>query len=302
MKKPFSRAINPSRAYLPKLSSPPATILEYLYQRFPHLTATQLNARVANGDICFANGTTITSSTPYQYGETIFYYREVAQEPIIPFTEKILFQDEEILVADKPHFLPVTPSGSCVQECLLARLQQQTGITTLTPVHRLDRDTAGLVVFSIRKATRHLYHQLFEQAKITKEYLAIASINSPLRQQEWLLTNRIEAGEPWFTMKVTAGVANATTKIVLIEQRANQGLFQLLPQTGKKHQLRVHLNHLGYPIINDPYYPTVTQAVSSETTLPNYDRPLQLLAQRLAFIDPITGNLREWHSQQHLEW
>ena len=207
---------------------------------------------------------------------TITYYREVASEPVVPFAEGIIYHDEHILIADKPHFLPVTPTGPYVNECLLARLQSRTGLHQLSPIHRLDLETAGLVLFVVKPELRHLYHRLFAEERVEKEYLAVARVPDDITQHEWLVENRLVAGEPWFRMKIVKGEPNARTQITLLEQRDGFGLFRLLPRSGKKHQLRVHMASLGFPILNDGFYPDAPPAPAWD-----YERPLQLLARRL---------------------
>jgi tRNA pseudouridine32 synthase / 23S rRNA pseudouridine746 synthase len=289
--------INPSRVYLPKLDSPPPTILDYLYLRFPHLDRSVLEERVREGKIFLKDRTAISIDTPYKPGIMLFYYREAVEEPQIPFQERIIFQNQHLLIADKPHHIPVTPSGSYVNQCLLSRLQKRTGLHQLSPIHRLDIGTAGVVLFSLKRETRHLYHKLFAEGKVTREYFAVASTPGNIDCERWDIENRLIPGEPWFRMKIAEGEVNAATRILLQEHKDNKGLFYLLPRTGKKHQLRIHLNSLGFPIINDPLYPEVRDYLTQD-----YTKPLQLLAKRLSFQDPISGENMEFESENKLEW
>jgi tRNA pseudouridine32 synthase/23S rRNA pseudouridine746 synthase len=282
------KSLNPSRAYLPKLATPPATILDHLVERFPLVGRDVWLDRIERGVVCSIEGEVITAATPYMPGLTITYYREVADEPVVPFAEHIIYRDENILIADKPHFLPVTPTGPYVNECLLARLQRRTGLRDLSPIHRLDLETAGLVLFVVKPELRHLYHRLFAEEEVEKEYLAVARLPDAITQREWLVENRLEAGEPWFRMKIVEGEPNARTHIALLEERNGFGLFRLLPRSGKKHQLRVHMASLGFPILNDGFYPDAPPAPAWD-----YERPLQLLARRLAFCDPVTKKMVE---------
>ncbi|MEW6738093.1 MAG: pseudouridine synthase [Acidobacteriota bacterium] len=289
--------LNPSRLYLPKLDNPPLTILDYLCLRFPHMDRAILQTRLSSGKIFLENGNTISIDTPYRFGITLFYYREAVAESQIPFQEQIIFQNQDILVADKPHYLPVTPAGSYVNQSLLARLQKHTGLPELSPIHRLDIGTAGIVLFSLKREHRHLYHSLFTSGNIVREYFAVASIFSDIDCQQWVVENRLVPGEPWFRMKIVPGIINAITRIILKERRANRGLFQLFPSTGKKHQLRIHLATLGFPIVNDPLYPEIENLASQD-----YSNPMQLLAKRLLFLDPISGKEMEFESKFTLQW
>jgi tRNA pseudouridine32 synthase/23S rRNA pseudouridine746 synthase len=237
------------------------------------------------GKVHLYDGTLITVNTLYKAQERIFYYREVTNEPTIPFKESIVFQNEHLLVAYKPHFLAVTPGGKFINECLQSRLRLSTGIKQLQALHRLDRVTAGLVIFSVNKKTRSLYHELFQTSKITKTYQAIANITTKHRLEDldWEVKNRIEQKiEPKFLMQITEGIPNSHSKIKCTKQTKQQVLFELEPITGKTHQLRLHMQSLGFPILNDKYYPEL-QPLSAD----NFQMPLQLLAKELSFIDPV---------------
>jgi len=298
MDQKFSIAPNSAKIFLPKLDNQPATILEYFSERFPRIDKEVWLARMAQGKVFDDESSIVMPETPYRHGKTIHYYREIEAEPEIPFRESILFQNDHLLVADKPHFLPVTPTGQSVNECLLSRLQRRTGIKDLSPIHRLDRDTAGVVLFSTVKKTRRLYHELFRQRRAVKNYLAIASVadrSTISVGREWIIENRIVPGDPWFRMKIVDGPANAATRIVLAETNGNSGLFELFPATGKKHQLRVHMATLGFPIVNDCFYPDLNQFALSD-----FSRPLQLLAKQIEFTDPVTGDDFIFKSQQEL--
>lgn len=279
-------AEHPSKLSLPQVNPGVATVLEYLLIKFPYIDAKVWHQRLVDGKVHFDDGTLITSETPFIPQQRVYYYREVDVEPSIPFEEKIIFQNADILVAYKPHFLAVTPGGIYVNECLQNRLRRSTGNHALQALHRLDRVTAGLVMFSVNPASRHLYHHLFEARKIHKTYQAIARINSneKLVGKEWVVKNRISKSDQHFCMRVTEGEANSHSVIRCVQQAHEQALFALNPVTGKTHQLRLHMLTLGWPILNDRYYPKL-QAQSAD----NYAAPLQLLAKSLSFIDPVSA-------------
>jgi tRNA pseudouridine32 synthase / 23S rRNA pseudouridine746 synthase len=284
-----------SRLCLPKLKSPPATLLEFLSTHFRHIPEITWRDRMARGLVTNSSGLPLREDTPYSRGLTVFYVREVPFEPASSETETILYQDDEILVADKPHGMPVTPAGDHVARSLLNRLQQQTGIDNLVPLHRLDRDTAGIVLFGLKTESRRHYHALFEKRLIEREYLAVAELRKPPTQRRWTVENRLVSGEPWFRRRVAEdGRANAITTIDLLDTRKSLGLFRLIPRTGRKHQLRVHMSSIGFPILGDVLYPEQSEAEPGDT-------PLQLLASRLCFNDPLTGLRREFKSSRRLE-
>ena len=287
-----------SRLHLPKLDSPPGTILEYLIARFPHIPAQTWRERITQGKVTLDDGTTLKTESPYRHGVTVLYAREIEQEPASTVEEVILFQDSQILVADKPHGMVVTPAGDHIERSLLFRLQNRTDLKQLAPVHRLDRETAGVVLFAISAESRARYHALFSQRTVEREYLAVAEIPNTEIRKQWVVRNRMEAGEPWYRRRIAnddCGDFNAITRIELLESRNGFGLFRLLPETGKKHQLRVHMASIHCPIVGDLLYPEIREA--SE-----HDSPLQLLAHRLSFIDPSSGEPRSFVSAQKLLW
>jgi tRNA pseudouridine32 synthase/23S rRNA pseudouridine746 synthase len=221
----------------------------------------------------------------------------VTREPVIPFTEDIIFQDELILVAYKPHFLPVMPGGKYVEECLQNRLRNKSGNQQLQAVHRIDNATAGLVLFSVNPDSRAHYHGLFETHQVTKTYQAIASMNNsvPMVNQQWEIKNRLEKSDPRFLVHIVEGLANSHSRIRCLQRSTDKALFELNPITGKTHQLRVHMQSLGWPLLNDNYYPELQPSKPDD-----YSKPLQLLAQKLQFIDPITLRERSFSSDTEL--
>ena len=287
----------PSVVTMPAAPRPYPSIVEFLSKTFPDISRDRWAQRILDGKVLNDSGTPITADTEYSPSRRVFYFRETENEPVVPFTEEILFRNEEILVACKPHFLPVTPGGRYVDECLLNRLRTRTGITDLAPMHRIDRETAGLVLFSVNKNTRGLYHELFTQGKVEKTYHALAEVKQPPRETQWVVENRIVRGEPRFKMKTVPGVANTCSHIQLLEVSGNRGLFSLRPVTGKTHQLRLHLSGLGFKIVHDRVYPDLQPETEDD-----FSRPLQLLAKGLRFHDPIGGAHRDFQSERELSW
>lgn len=290
-------AKHPSVITMPATERPYPSIVEFLFKKFPAISRNRWAERILEGKVLDDQGKPITAETEYSPSKRIFYFREVENEPVIPFAEQILFQDDEILVACKPHFLPVTPGGRYVEECLLNRLRNRTGIPDLAPLHRLDRETAGIVIFSVNPNTRGRYHELFTQGKVEKTYHALAEVNQPPSENQWPVENRIVRSEPRFRMKIVPGVANARTHIQLLDVKGNRGLFRLQPVTGKTHQLRLHMSGLGFGIINDRVYPDRRPQTDDD-----FDQPLQLLAKQVRFHDPVSGQDRGFRSERELLW
>lgn len=282
-----------------------ATVLDYLIARFPSIAASTWQMRFASGLILDADGQAMSAAAPFRGQARVYYYRDLVAETHVPFEAKILFQDEYLLVADKPHFLSVMPAGRYVQETLLVRLKRATGIGTLSPMHRIDRETAGLVVFVIQPETRGAYQSLFHNHQVEKHYEAIAPLRPvaetgihppfvfPMRYRAHLR----ESSNFMQMEVVTEQASNSETEIELLAADPDSGLghYRLTPVTGKKHQLRVHMNALGIPIVNDAIYP-VHRTIPAD----DFTHPLQLLAKFLAFVDPITGVKRCFESAQSL--
>jgi tRNA pseudouridine32 synthase/23S rRNA pseudouridine746 synthase len=282
-----------STVHLPP--GPWATVLDALCARFAAIDRGQWLDRMARGRVQDGEGRPITPATPYRAGLCVRYWREVADEAAIPFAETVLYQDGHLLVADKPHFLPVTPAGRFVEETLLARLVRRTGNAALAPLHRIDRLTAGLVLFSADPASRAAYQALFRERAIEKRYEALAP---PLPGWSFplLRRSRIVAGEPFFRMREADGPANSETRVEVLARGAGDWRYALYPVTGRKHQLRVHMAALGAPIRHDPLYP----ALAGERP-DDHARPLQLLARALAFTDPLSGERRRFESARTLD-
>jgi len=294
----MSIAKKASQVCLPEKRVGVNTVLQFLCEQFSLITEDVWRERIKQGKVHWLDGNLIDEYTLYQAGKVLCYYREVKAESTIPFQHQIIYQDEHIVIADKPHFLPVTPGGRFVNECLLARLQRELAIEELVPVHRLDKDTAGLVMFSLNPDTRAQYFQLFADKRIDKRYLAVARCHPPEIRigREWRIKNRIEVAEPRFIRRQTnSGEPNAESQIECIALHEELGLFRLSPITGKTHQLRLHMMAINAPILNDSFYP-VLQPENDGC----YQEPLQLLANKLSFVDPVSGVHHLFESRQKL--
>ena len=270
------------------------TLLDFFTERFPAVLRADWQARMARGDVVDSEGVRVHADDPVRAGRRLYYYRTLAAEPRIPFEAHILWQDAHLLVVDKPHFLPVIPSGKYVQETLLVRLKAQLGLDALSPIHRIDRDTAGLVMFSVNPATRNAYQALFRDRVVDKTYHGIAAWNPDL---PWPVhrESRIAQAAHFMQQEEVAGPINAVTDIQVLEVHGPWARYQLQPVTGQRHQLRVHMAALGLPLLHDGIYPVLTPEGSAD-----YARPLQLLAQQIAFVDPLSGERRSFSSQRTL--
>ncbi|HXP01107.1 MAG TPA: pseudouridine synthase [Luteibacter sp.] len=270
-----------------------ASVLDFLCERFPAVGREVWIERMERGVVA-ADGVQVHRLAPYRPGAIVTYCREVPDESRIPFEETIVHADDDLVVVDKPHFLPVMPAGRYVEETLSVRLIRRLGNPHLVALHRLDRLTAGLVVFSARRSSRDAYTRLFREREIAKTYEALAA-PMPDRAFPFVYESRLERSEPFFRMQEVEGVPNARTRIDVIERGERHWLYRLEPITGRKHQLRVHMAALGAPILGDPLYPELREEAE------DFVDPLRLLARELRFIDPLTGVERAFRSERHLD-
>lgn len=291
---PMRTGVSPSMVALPAGHWP--TVLDFLAERLPVVTRQAWAERIASGQVLQENGQPVVEAQAYASGQRLYYYRSVEDEPELPEHETIVFEDEHLLVADKPHFMPVTPSGKYVQQSLLVRLKRQTGCADLSPIHRIDRETAGLVLLSKQPQDRNAYQALFRNRRVHKTYEAVAArpAGAILPQVH---RSRLEEDALFFRMREVAGEPNSETHVRLLREAGEHALYELSPVTGKRHQLRVHMLALGTPIESDQFYPKVLKGPDDAE---DFRQPLQLLARSVTFTDPVTGQSRHFTSERNL--
>jgi len=301
---PMRDGVSPSCVALPQMRRIPwPLLLDFLAERLPVVSRDEWRARMEAGEVVDEHNQPLYPDTLCRSGIRAYYWRRLPVEPEVPFEESIVFQDEHLLVADKPHFLPVTPAGRYVRQTLVVRLKHRLNLPDLSPLHRIDRETAGLVLFSLRPQDRDAYQRLFRERTVDKTYEAIApwraDLTFPLTQRSHIL----EQEDAFYRMreaKPHEGLPpNSETHLALLERRGALARYRLHPVTGKRHQLRVHMNALGLPILGDQFYPTVLRGPNEPE---DYQQPLQLLARQIAFTDPVTGQARRFESQRELAW
>jgi len=292
---PIRDGVAPSYLWLTETRA--GGMLRFLVERFPDVTPGAWAARLARGEIVDATGAVLAADSHVRQGMRIWYYRELEQpETPIPFAERVLFQDAHILVADKPHFLPTIPTGRFLKETLLVRLKRAHDLPHLVPIHRLDRETAGVVIFSLNPDSRGAYQSMFQKRVVKKTYEAIAPMLAG-REFPFTYRSRMQDAQQFFVSEEVEGEPNSETLVELLEQRGALARYRLHPHTGRKHQLRLHLSSLGAPILNDAFYPVALPCKGDDI-----GSPLQLLARSIAFDDPLTGQARSFSSELTLGW
>ena len=246
-------------------------------------------AKVLAGEVVDADGAVVDAATVLPAGASVYLYRDLPDEVPVPFDVPVLYRDEDLVVVDKPHFLATMPRGRHVTQTALVRLRRELGLPELSPAHRLDRLTAGVLLFTTRRELRGTYQTLFARGLVRKTYLARAAVDPALALPR-VVTSRIVKRRGHLQTVSEPGAPNAET---LVELQHPDGLYRLTPRTGRTHQLRVHMASLGLPIIGDPLYPNIIDVAADD-----FSTPLQLLAQRLEFQDPMTGQRREFVSRR----
>lgn len=291
---PLRDGVAPSFLELPAGDWP--DLLGFLIARFPHVAESQWRERLLRGALVDQSGKPYTLDSAYPARGRLWYYREVPSETPVPFASPVLYRDERLVVADKPHFLACIPAGRHLQETLLTRLRAELDLPHLTPVHRIDRETAGVMLFCANPAYRHAYQSLFASRDVVKEYQAIAPYRPDLSLPH-LHRSRLQERDDSFVMHEIAGEPNSETRIELLEVNGKLARYRLWPSSGKKHQLRAHLAALNIPILNDPWYPQLLADKGDD-----FSRPLQLLAKSIEFVDPVSGQHCRFESARSLAW
>ncbi|MDN5668093.1 MAG: pseudouridine synthase [Renibacterium salmoninarum] len=283
---PVRNGVNATRLRLPD-AGPWATAMDYVLDRFDHVDPQGIIERFERGEVQGLGGVPITPRTPLGEHTFLWYYRELPVETRLPVELSVLHQDDDLLVVDKPHFLPTTPGGRYVAESALVRLRILLELPDLVPIHRLDRMTAGVLLFAVNPKTRGRYQLLFERREVRKSYQAVAPVRPDL-SLPLTMRSRMFKSRSYLLSQEIPGAPNAETRVVL--QRSwsapagERGLYRLEPHSGKTHQLRVHMAALGLGIVNDPFYPVLQEEAPDD-----YAKPLQLLARQLEFTDPLSG-------------
>ncbi|WP_019819124.1 pseudouridine synthase [Saccharomonospora saliphila] len=270
------------------------TVRDFLVRKLHRLPPERIDEMLREQRFVTTDGP-VSPDTPFVPNGLVWFHRDPPEDEVpVPFALGIVHRDDDLVVVDKPHFLATTPRGSHARETALARLRRDLGLADLTPVHRLDRVTAGLLMFVTRRELRRPYQTLFSDRLVHKEYEAVAPYDPDLVLPR-TVRSRIVKKRGVVAARELPGEPNAETRIELLDHAGGLGRYRLIPRTGRTHQLRVHMNSCGVPILGDTFYPVVT-----ETAPDDFRRPLQLLATVLAFDDPVTGRPRRFDTHRTL--
>ena len=270
------------------------TMGDFLLDRLP--AAAPVAEMLRAGEFVDRSGHPWNGEEAYRPNAFVWFHRSLSPEPVVPFAVEVLDADARVVVVDKPHFLATTPRGTHVRESVLVRLRGSLGLSDLAPAHRLDRLTAGVLVLTSHREHRAAYAGVFQTRSVHKTYEALARFD-PTLDFPRRVTNRIEKRRGSLQAEVVAGEPNAETLVELVETRGRHARYRLTPSTGKTHQLRVQMAALGLPILGDPLYPAVLDLEADDFTT-----PLQLIARRLSFTDPIDQAPRDYTSGFALDW
>jgi tRNA pseudouridine32 synthase/23S rRNA pseudouridine746 synthase len=292
---PQRHGLDPVRLRTPA-EGPWATLRDHLVDRLPRVAAGRIDTMLREQRIVDRNGP-VAPDARFVPEHFLWFHRDVPDEVPVPFEIGIVHRDDDLLVVDKPHFLATIPRGKHIVQTALVRLRRDLDLPTLSPAHRLDRVTAGLLMFVIRPERRGAYQTLFRDRLVRKTYEAIAR-HDPTLDLPRTVRSRIVKERGVITAQEVPGPPNAETLVELVEHRDGLGRYRLTPTTGRTHQIRLHMSGLGVPIQGDDFYPVLT-----ESPLDDFTRPLQLLATTLEFRDPITGEQRRFRSRATLrDW
>jgi tRNA pseudouridine32 synthase/23S rRNA pseudouridine746 synthase len=277
----------------PAAPAPWVTIADWLRHKFPE--HVDVDGMLAGERFVYSDGAVVGADDGYRANTFVWFHRDLREEVPVPGALEVLHRDDRLVVVDKPPFLSTIPRGQHVLQSVVVRLREELGLPELSPVHRLDRITSGVLMLSTERRWRGPYQSMFEHGTVTKTYRALAPWRADLELPVTVRNHIRKVRGAWQAQVVEGAPVNAETLVELDQRLGEHAVYRLSPRTGRTHQLRLHLNGLGIPIVNDPLYPVVL-----ETSVDDFTRPLQLLASEVAFTDPVDGSDRRFVSARRL--
>ena len=254
-----------------------------------------VDSMLADSRFVYDDGRVLSPDDGYRPHTFVWFHRDLREEPEVPGEVTVLHRDERLVVVDKPPFLSTIPRGRHVRQSVVVRLRDELGLPELSPLHRLDRVTSGVLMMATERRWRGPYQTMFEQRRVSKTYLALAPWRDGL-ELPLTVRNHISKTRGVLQAQVVPDApVNAETLVELESRAGDLAIYRLTPHTGRTHQLRLHLNGLGIPIVGDPLYPQVL-----DISIDDFSRPLELLASTVEFVDPIDGTQRRMVSERSL--
>lgn len=247
------------------------------------------------GRFVYGTGTVVAGDDVYRANTFVWFHRDLAEETFVPGPLHVIYRDDRIVVIDKPPFLSSIPRGRHVVQSVVVRLRAALELPELSPLHRLDRVTSGLLVLATERRWRGPYQSMYQRQEVAKTYRALAPLLPGLELPVTVCNHLTTRRGQWQAEVLPGEPANAESRIELDAVIDGRGSYILTPSTGRTHQLRMHMLGLGIPISDDLLYPVV-----QNVALDDFTRPLQLLASGVRFTDPIDGRLRQFASVRTL--
>nr|WP_246297417.1 pseudouridine synthase [Janibacter cremeus] len=250
---------------------------------------------LADTRFVYDDGRPVLPDDDYRPHTFVWFHRDLREEVEVPGELTILHRDERLVVVDKPPFLSTIPRGRHVRQSVVVRLRDELGLPELSPLHRLDRVTSGVLMLATQRRWRGPYQVLFEQQRVRKTYLALAPRRDDLALPVTVRNHIRKTRGVLQAQVVPHAQVNAETLVEVETSVGDLAVYRLTPHTGRTHQLRLHLHDLGIPIVGDPLYPDV-----QEVSIDDFSSPLQLLASTVEFVDPVDAVERRFVSARRL--
>ncbi|MCC5808360.1 MAG: RluA family pseudouridine synthase [Opitutales bacterium] len=267
-----------------------ATVLTFLAGLLPHVPEAHWAAECAAGHIRDESGTPLAADSVVRAGQRCLHIRPEETEPDVDARIRILHEDEALLVLAKPAPLPMHPAGRYNRNTLVHILALACAPFKPRPAHRLDANTTGVVVCARTRHFARFLQPLFARGEVEKTYL-VRVLGQP-ESDTFSCDAPVSAGPTATgcrTVDETAGLSARTDFRVIARSPAdNTTLLEARPRTGRTNQIRVHLWHLGLPVLGDPAY-LPGRRIGTTQTLPVHAPPLCLHAWKIAFAHPLTG-------------
>jgi 23S rRNA pseudouridine1911/1915/1917 synthase len=282
-----------------KRSAAGLTVLDYYTQQYRHSSRDDWQSRITAGQVLLDQQQT-TPETVLRSGQWLAYHRPPWQEPDVPLTFEVRYEDEDLLVVVKPSGLPVLPGAGFLEHTLLGQLQRCYPRDTPTPIHRLGRGTSGLMVLARSPLAKSHLTQQMRDRQIHKVYHAWVGAGEIPNQ--FTITQPI-GKIPHPVLGYVYGAAfnglDAYSQVRVLKREDDRTLLEVTILTGRPHQIRIHLAFAGFPLLGDPLYgiggiPLLEPIHNAKKLAVPGDCGYFLHAYSLTFIHPKTVALKHF--------